>query len=242
MIYMTGDTHGDYNDLACRIRSSTAGEGDHVIITGDFGFVWREGAYSDHAGDLDRLERFSCTILFADGNHEDYDLLEKYPEEDWHGGRVHRIRSNILHLMRGYVFDIGGSSFFVFGGAYSVDKGWRTPGESWWSRELPSAEEYRRASENLEKCGYKVDYVVTHTIPKLTVYSLGITPDEHDAELTGYFEWLFGHLEFRLWYAGHFHLNGLFRDRLRILYQLIEPIDSVLEETVNYDDISENDE
>lgn len=32
---------------------------------------------------------------------------------------------NIIHLMRGKIFDIAGTSFFTFGGEYSIDKMYR---------------------------------------------------------------------------------------------------------------------
>ena len=39
-----------------------------------------------------------------------------------HGGKVHRIRPHVLHLMRGQVFDIEGHTFFTMGGVKSVRK------------------------------------------------------------------------------------------------------------------------
>ena len=41
------------------------------------------------------------TTLFCDGNHDNFDLLSKHPVEEWNGGKVHRIRPKVLHLMRG---------------------------------------------------------------------------------------------------------------------------------------------
>ena len=46
--------------------------------------------------------------VFIDGNHENYDRLSAYPVTEWRGGKVHRIADNILHLMRGQVFEIDG--------------------------------------------------------------------------------------------------------------------------------------
>ena len=40
--------------------------------------------------------------------------------------KVHFVESDIIHLMRGQVFDIGGTTFFTFGGAYSIDRMYRT--------------------------------------------------------------------------------------------------------------------
>lgn len=39
----------------------------------------------------------------------------------WNGGKVHKIKSSIIHLMRGQVFSIAGKKIFTFGGAQSHD-------------------------------------------------------------------------------------------------------------------------
>ena len=73
MIYITGDTHGVYNDLMYRIEKYSLGEDDILIVCGDFGFVKREDEYNYC---LDKLSRLPFTIAFADGNHENFDLIE----------------------------------------------------------------------------------------------------------------------------------------------------------------------
>ena len=70
---------------------------------------------------LDFLEHRPFTTLFAAGNHENYDALRAYPLEDWHGGKIRRIRPSVLLLERGQVFDVGGKRIFAMGGASSHD-------------------------------------------------------------------------------------------------------------------------
>ena len=53
------------------------------------------------------LEEKPFTTLYVDGNHENFDRLYGYPIENWQGGKVHKIRPSVLHLMRGQVFEIG---------------------------------------------------------------------------------------------------------------------------------------
>ena len=72
-------------------------------------------------GVLDWLEEKSYTTLFVDGNHENFDRLNAYPMEEWHGGKVHKIRPSVLHLMRGQIFNICDKKVFTFGGASSHD-------------------------------------------------------------------------------------------------------------------------
>lgn len=61
------------------------------------------------------------TILFVDGNHENFELLDDYPVSSWHGGKVHFIKESVIHLMRGQIYTIDGLTFFTFGGGYSCD-------------------------------------------------------------------------------------------------------------------------
>ena len=48
-------------------------------------------------------------------------MLAELPAEQWEGGKVHFIRENVIHLMRGQMYRIQGKDFFVFGGARSHD-------------------------------------------------------------------------------------------------------------------------
>lgn len=92
MIYATGDIHGN----SLRFQSQYFPEqaqmtkDDYMIICGDFGCVWN-GDKSDDS-QLNRLEALPFTVLFVDGNHENFDALSEYPVEQWNGGKVHRIR------------------------------------------------------------------------------------------------------------------------------------------------------
>ena len=104
MIYVTGDCHGNFARFEQRNFPEQANmtKDDTVIITGDFGGVWFGDSRDDET--LDWLERLPFTLVFVCGNHENYDALERYPVDDWHGGKVHRIRPHVLHLMRGQIF------------------------------------------------------------------------------------------------------------------------------------------
>ena len=124
MIYITGDTHSDFTRFTedqFPIQSEMTKK-DYVIICGDFGGVWtfEEESHREKEA-LNWLNNKSFTTLFVDGNHENFTRLYSYPVEEWHGGKVHKIRDSVLHLMRGEIFDIDGKKFFTFGGAKSHD-------------------------------------------------------------------------------------------------------------------------
>ncbi len=120
MIFVTGDTHGrtDFAKLLLFVREyPNLTKNDYVIIAGDFGAVWEKETLEE---DLKPYRDLPFTVLFVDGNHENFDLLNSYPVEIWNGGKVHKIKSNIIHLMRGQVFEITGKTFFTFGGAMLI--------------------------------------------------------------------------------------------------------------------------
>lgn len=117
MIYITGDTHGEFERFGSHYFD--AAKGDYVIICGDFGNLWDNSNTEKYWRKW--LKEKPFTVLFIDGNHENYDMLSAFPITEWNGGKIHKIADNIIHLMRGQVFDIDGIRFFTMGGASSHD-------------------------------------------------------------------------------------------------------------------------
>lgn len=107
MIFVAGDTHR--SDLGrfgafCGAHPDLT-KNDYMIVAGDFGGVWSAKTLER---DLQPFSALPFTALFVDGNHENFDLLDGYPVSQWNGGKVHFIRPDIIHLMRGQVYTIGG--------------------------------------------------------------------------------------------------------------------------------------
>lgn len=208
-IYITGDTHGEQGRMY-QIDKQLS-DGDYLIVCGDWGYVFRDDLQEKRF--LDDLEARPYTILFVDGNHENFNALYEYPVETWHGGTVHRVRENIIHLCRGQVYEIEGKSFFTFGGGYSIDKACRVPNKSWWEQELPNKEEYDEGKMNLEIHNWNVDYIVTHTLNVESIKVLAamdryneikpLCTDE--ATLNFYLEEIRQLTTYKEWFFGHFH-------------------------------------
>lgn len=131
-IFVTGDVHGGAEYGSSRFSSKSWPDGrtlsrdDVVVVAGDFGFVW-DGSNTDRYW-LDWFESKPWTTCFVDGNHENHRMLAELPETEWNGGRVHVARPHVLHLMRGEVFDIAGTTVLAMGGAASHDREWRKEG------------------------------------------------------------------------------------------------------------------
>ena len=121
MIFVTGDTHGmtDYRKLELFAQSNPAlTKADYVIIAGDCGIVWSRDTLDAR---ISAYEDLPFSILFVDGNHENFDMLNEFDVEYFCGGSVHRISEHIFHLMRGQIFELNGVRLFAFGGAESTD-------------------------------------------------------------------------------------------------------------------------
>lgn len=211
MIWLCGDTHGktDFGKVEEFFEAMEGYEDvtkdDYLIILGDAGVCWDGGITDSVVQEL--LHDLPCTVLWIDGNHENFDEIEQYPVEEWHGGKVQFIREDIIHLMRGQVFEIDGKTFFTFGGGNSVDKRERTPYITWWPQEMPSEEEYEEGLRNLEKVEWAVDYVLTHTCPEFIAHMLVTDVYPEEGELQRYFDEVSQQLEFDMWYFGHWHLD-----------------------------------
>ena len=191
---------------------------------------------------LDFLEARPFTTLFVTGNHENYDALDTYSLERWHGGTIRRIRPSVLLLERGQVFELGGKRVFTMGGARSHDiqdsvlkpddplfdekfrclqardAAFRVNRRSWWKKELPAPEEYRQARVNLERAGWRVDYIVTHCAPTSIQNELLRGRSTPDA-LTEFLEEVRQRCRFRYWFFGHYHDNGIIQERYVLLYE-----------------------
>ena len=128
MVYITGDTHGDMR----RFDSSPVKKlkkGDPLIVCGDFGFIWEGGEKEEKV--LKKLGKKKYNILFVDGTHENFDLLNKYPVSEWNGGKVRNICGNLYYLTRGQIFTIENKTFFTFGGGESSETQFRIDAGTW---------------------------------------------------------------------------------------------------------------
>lgn len=211
MIYLLSDIHGDMNFNGLKEYIQTAGEDDLLIVLGDIGLMYAER--EDYKEFTEFFLSIDKNIAFLDGNHENFDFIESFPEEDWNGGKVHRLSESIVHLKRGNVFTLEDKTFFVMGGCKSSQK-WKDMG-LWYEREEPSNEEIAFAIENLKNHGNKVDFVLTHKYEK---------PKENPAPKTleALTKYIDENIDFSHWYAGHWHQTELNRRHSTVYNKLIK--------------------
>ena len=204
MVYVTGDMHGDYA-LFSQKKFKNIKEGDTLIVCGDFGFIWRGDSKEKKI--LDKLSKKKYKILFVDGTHENFDLIARYPVVNFAGGKAHKIRDNIYHLMRGQIFEIEGEKYFAMGGGESPDIDMRVDHDTWSRAEIPTQEEMREGAENLERCKYKVDYMITHE-PSQKIKNFLRLKDNEPLTVSGlnaYLQELSANCDFKCWFFGSLH-------------------------------------
>ncbi|MBQ6381217.1 MAG: metallophosphoesterase [Clostridia bacterium] len=225
MIYITGDTHGDierFNDKA--LKKLTAE--DLLIICGDFGFIWQGG--ENERKHLKTLAKKKYTIAFVDGSHENFGRLRSFAQEQWNGGTIHRIANNVIHLMRGQYYTIGGTSFFTMGGGDS-DESEITGEEAWTGGSLPDKSELVMGAANLDLRGSKVDVIISHE-PSSKIKSILSDQDTLGTmarinALNAFLEQLSQNVEYKKWFFGSFHIDKRITSKITAVYTDIIPLD-----------------
>lgn len=158
-----GDWHGNLPFAASAISAAFSEAGSELYIhVGDFGF-WRPGSEeSDHPTYLADLETLLAaqdrTLLFVDGNHEDHLWLQEFPLG---ADGLREISPHLLHVPRGAAFTVRGKKFVGFGGARSIDRKFRTEGETWFTEELISFEDLQAL-----KLQGEAAVLITHEAPE----------------------------------------------------------------------------
>jgi len=166
-VLFAGDWHGNYAWADKVIREAGHADVEYILQVGDFGYGWEVNgngcAFSQLVSEW--AVDAGVEVWWLDGNHENYDLMELdglLPKDDgasddwlWPVGYL----PNLAYMHRGSRFILGETSFMAMGGAYSVDKAYRTPHQSWWEQEELTAADVERAGTTA------VDFLLTHDAP-----------------------------------------------------------------------------
>ncbi|MCQ2794006.1 MAG: metallophosphoesterase [Bacilli bacterium] len=216
MIYITGDTHGniDFGKLE-KLREKKLTYKDILIILGDCGICWSS---TDLTKKLELYRSLHCTIIFLDGNHENFDMLESLPIVECYGALMHKVDQHIYHVIRGEIMEINKIKFLCIGGAHSIDIMWRVPGISWWPRENIDIRDINNAKKNLRKFNNEVDFVLTHCVDSPTVTK--ILKFESDSS-TDQLKFIDKIVKYKYWLFGHYHFDFWLNKKKLCMYQEI---------------------
>lgn len=215
-LFVTGDVHNskDIGKLSTEIftEQKELTKEDILIVCGDFGLPWTIGESKKDKYWLDWLQDKTFTTMFVDGNHENFDALEQYPEVVKKGALCHKLRDSVYHIKRGEVLHINNKNIFCFGGATSIDKLHRKEFINWWKQEEPSFSEISYGIDNLLKMD-RVDIIFTHEVPYSVLESIEEIKLMPHASYTvnkvlDSFYNIAKDKDLTSWYFGHHHIDG----------------------------------
>ena len=212
MVFVTGDTHRNFERIEEICMYEDTATDDVIVILGDVGIN-----YYGEPDDWDLKEglcEYQATLLCVHGNHEMRpENISSYEEKEWRSGIVYWEPDypNLLFAKCGEVYDLDGNRSLVIGGASSVDKHLRTRGLNWWADEQASDEIMARVEERLAAENWRVDIVLSHTCPysymPTDAFLPGIPQEFVDNTMEKWLDRIEKQLDYRRWYCGHFHTD-----------------------------------
>ena len=224
MVYLTGDTHGDFRRIKQFCFKVEPSLDDTLIILGDAGFNYY-GNYRDRNAKI-FASKLPIVLFCIHGNHEMRPTsVPTYNEKLYRGGTVwyEGEYPNILFAKDGEIYDFDGRKCIVIGGAYSVDKFYRLAmGWHWFPDEQPSPEIKRRVEEQLASVHYMVDAVLSHTCPvkyePVETFMPNIDQSKVDKSTESWLGEIESKLTYEKWYCGHYHIAKKI-DKLQFMFE-----------------------
>ena len=223
MIYLTGDTHGDFRRVAAFCDKADTTKDDVLVILGDVGLNYYGNPKDRRL--KQQLNELPVTLFCIHGNHEKRpEKLPAYIETDWRGGKVYIEPEfpSLLFAKDGELYELNGKRCIAIGGAYSVDKYHRLANKwGWWADEQPSQEIKAQVESRLDTENWAVNVVLTHTCPlryiPTEVFLPGIDQNTVDNGTEEWLEKIESKLSYDRWYCGHYHTDKTI-DKIRFMF------------------------
>lgn len=227
MIFITGDTHGDFSRVYSLFHKYGVCRNDILIILGDAGINYYGGKRDEML--KEQLRDLPITIFAIHGNHERRPgTIPTYKEVRWHNGIVYKEDEypNILFAKDGEIYNFDGIKAIAIGGAYSVDKYYRLmQGYNWWADEQPNKDIKARVEQTLSDNKNKIDVILSHTSPAQYIptemFIEGVDQSTVDRSTEDWLKELESKIQYQKWYCGHYHTNKSI-DKVRFLFDIIE--------------------
>ena len=214
-IYVTGDVHG----LDClerliefNSRHKELSKKDYVIVLGDL-----LGTGEEYKKIIDTINKLNFTVLFIDGDCENYDYLSSLEEREFNLGKANYLSDNLIHLKRGEIYLFDKIKIFTFGGADFLTKNYDMEnGNIPYKERIPSLNDVKYALSNLEKNNGTVDFILTHESPSSAfIY----TEDVKVSFTTKLLDKIEEKVKYKWWYFGHYHHDISLKNNKTIVYE-----------------------
>lgn len=156
---IAGDWHGDAQIMRRTVQVLGRLGIKTLFHVGDLAVRWpgREKGKFDRRLEQE-LASAGVQFLFADGNHDNHKELRGLPLQS---DGTRRLSDHVSYIPRSTILEVRGLRIGVLGGAYSIDRKWRTEGKDLWADlEEPTAQE----AELLISRG-PIDVLICHDVP-----------------------------------------------------------------------------
>lgn len=250
--YVTGDMHGNINDIDKFVENYSVKD-NALIILGDVGFNFylnkTDRKNKEHAQGLGLL------IYCVRGNHEERpenipNMMEEY--DDVINGTVMYETNypNIRYLKDGGIYNFGGYTTLVIGGAYSVDKYYRlgraqargidpeTQWTGWFKDEQLTTEEMFHIQADVKDMTF--DFVLTHTCPytwqPFDLFLPSVDQSTVDNSMERWFDTLRQEIHWNCaWLFGHFHKDRIMRPHVEMYMDRYDSLDDIAQRWKDWD-------
>ena len=229
MIYITGDTHGNFQRIKefCQEQQTTTN--DYLIILGDAGINY----FGDQDNKLkEELTKIPITFLCVYGNHEERpENIKTYQEINLFAGIMYQENNypNLLFFKDSEIYTILNKKVLVIGGAFSVNKDLMIErGYKWFKDEQPSELIKKQTLNNLKENNYQVDYILSHTCPykylPYEMFYVGVNQDKVDQSTEKFLDLIEELTDYHKWYCGHFHTDKVV-DKMNFMFEGYKTLD-----------------
>ena len=230
-IFITGDTHGDFERIEYFCNKVKTSKDDLMIILGDAGINYYGGKRDRHLKEY--LQRLPITFFCIRGNHEmrPEDISDMEEKEVFlrnmpiSGAVLYQPNyPNILYAKDGgdYMLVVNGGArrVLTIGGAYSVDKQYRlSNGWRWFENEQLSEEERADIEDKLMPY---YDIVLTHTVPiqwePVECFLPFIDQSTVDKTTENWLSHIEEKIAYEKWFAGHYHVDKIVDEKVRLMF------------------------
>lgn len=161
-VALAGDWHGKTIGATMSIEKIVEQSDAEVILhLGDYG-VWGEASGRKYLFSVNKLlKKFDKVLFVTLGNHENYNLIEKFENVPGMPGCLYEPgNEHVVYFSRGFKWTWNDKKFMSFGGANSIDRRFRTVDKDWWAQEQISDAD---VAEGI-KVG-SVDVMLSHDAP-----------------------------------------------------------------------------
>lgn len=218
-IYVTGDTHGNFNWLPKWCEENHTTKDDKLIILGDAGILFYGAKSKREIRTKKIISNCPITLWCVRGNHEARPQSRQGMKHIKIGEGQRDIMfyepsyPNIYYAQDGAVMTLeNGKRFLFIGGAYSIDKDYRLAMKWPWFEDEELSD--REMKDILNKvAGQSFNCVFTHTCPlswqPYDKFIYGFNESEGSRRMENFLEEVSNSISFSHWFFGHYHHDRL---------------------------------